>query len=343
MSATREVAASSSIAAATKAHAFDALALDGELEKLLHDRWDAVCATLGGRFAALAQPELQAALRGLLWYLSAFVGSRSPGQALLNLHCAAGDAAPEALQRVGPALDRPTSGRAAPDASSVPRSRRLLHGALVVLLPWVWARLARLTNDPDHPERRRWTRWMNRAEGLVACASLLVALRFLRDGRYPSLPMALLGIRLVYTVPEYRPAPVFQFMEQQLIWRTVADTAVAVRSLLHSGPRALPPPPSMREDTEEAGAQEAARPDPVPYFGGLRRWVRSVAGVDSAAAQSGGGGVPLVDVAGCVLCGADPPHTRRPAACGHEACYFCLASARLADADARCPRCARTM
>ena len=97
---------------AIKAHVFDALALDTELESLLHDRWESVCARSGGRLAGKLQPELQAALRGLLWYFSAFAGSRSPGQALLNMHYDAGDAAPGPW-RAGTALVATVAGRAA--------------------------------------------------------------------------------------------------------------------------------------------------------------------------------------------------------------------------------------
>ena len=336
---------SAASAAASRAHAFDALALDAELESLLQDRWESVCSRAHAQAASFLQPELQAALRGALWYFSAFSGGRSPGQALLNLHCAAGDAAPEVSQRAGTALAAPAAGRSAPAAGSVPRSRRLLHGALVVLIPWLWARLARLTNDPEWPERLRWVRWMRRAEGLVAVASLLVALRFLRDGRHPSLPMALLGMRLVYTAPEARPGPVFELMEQQLVWRTLADTAVAMRALLHSGPRALPPPPSVREP--------AAREAPVEgrassYLGRLRAWLRPddvVPGTaaDASAGDEGAAAAAPPGAGACVLCGADPPHTPQPTACGHSCCYFCFASARLANSRVRCPRCAKRL
>ena len=43
----------------------------------------------------------------------------------------------------------------------------------------------------------------------------------------------------------------------------------------------------------------------------------------------------------CVFCGAEPPHTSQPvsASCSHRACYYCVATARLASTRARCPSC----
>eukprot|EP00965_Chrysotila_dentata_P189679 6173453-Pleurochrysis_carterae.AAC.2 len=41
----------------------------------------------------------------------------------------------------------------------------------------------------------------------------------------------------------------------------------------------------------------------------------------------------------CLLCDSSPPHTPFESECGHLFCYFCLSSACLHSASARCPRC----
>ena len=142
--------------------------------------------------------------------------------------------------------------------------------------------------------------------------------------------MALLGMRLVYTSPASRPRPAFEFMEQQLVWRTLADTAVAFRALMHAGARPLPPPP---------GARAAARRAPGAWES-FRSWVGF--GAQPSAADADGGSLAP---GACVMCGADPPHTPQLAACGHRLCYFCFASARLHGGRARCPhpQCSATL
>ena len=52
----------------------------------------------------------------------------------------------------------------------------------------------RFLADPEHPERLRWWRLMRRLEGAVQAASIGCSLYFLVDGRYPTLPMALLRL-----------------------------------------------------------------------------------------------------------------------------------------------------
>ena len=67
-------------------------------------------------------------------------------------------------------------------------SHTLAYAAIVVLLPWAWARLSQLlaTRDAADPaaaqSRPRWLVIVRRLEGLVALASLLVTIRFLQRG-----------------------------------------------------------------------------------------------------------------------------------------------------------------
>ena len=206
-----------------KAHVIDAQSLDADLMRVLQGMWSEVCAQAGTRFCTSLQPELDGLLRGALWYLSMWRCSATLGQQMQNLHCVAASSAhlPEARARSGAALDLATPSLKASGlpAAVVPRDRRLLFGLLTVLLPWAWSRASRAMADPEHPERPRWWRLMRRLEGAVQAASIGCSLYFLVDGRYPTLPMALLRLRLAYTRPHAPRLAEFDLMNQQLAWQ----------------------------------------------------------------------------------------------------------------------------
>ena len=188
--------------------AHDALSVDGEVEAHLRARCEQICTQASGQ-VGLFQPELKALVRGVMWYL-ALDDEATPGQALMGLHQAAGDAL-GAQTLTGRALDQVPRGQ----QRCVSRRRSLLHGVLLVLLPWVWARLSQLIMDPAHPERLRWLRWMRRAEGMVALGSLAAALHHLHWRRFPTLTMALAGIQLLPALPAAPRRPDFYLLEQQ--------------------------------------------------------------------------------------------------------------------------------
>ena len=173
-----------------------------------------------------------------------------------------------------------------------------------MLLPWAWARahglLAARAERDGALEYPRLLRAMARLEGAVQALSVACTLRFLVDGKYASLPAALLGLRLVYTRPHAPRQPEFDFMNQQLGWQAVADTLVSLRQLFSAARR--------------AGVVEAAPASRSPC-----------SGAGSRGRKDAGRARPLV----CALCGAAPMHTPHLASCGC-CCYFCLATATMA-------------
>ena len=121
------------------------------------------------------------------------------------------------MQHCGAALDTQTAAAAATfgAAEGGGARQRLLYGLLTVVLPWAWARAGRWTAASEHPERLRWWRRMQRIETAVAALTLLNSLHFLYDGRFPTVPMALLRLQLVYTKPHEPYQADFTFMDQQ--------------------------------------------------------------------------------------------------------------------------------
>ena len=305
-----------------RAHALDAHALDADLVRVLQGMWDGVCGHAGTETVDKLRPELEASLRGVLWYLSTWRGSASLGQQMQNLHCVAATSPllPATLQRAGTTLPLASvdiRANAVPKAV-MPRRTRLLFGLLTVLLPWAWSRASRAMSSPDHPERMRWWRLMRRLEGAVHAASLACTLFFLADGRYPTLPMALLRLRLAYTRPGAPRYAEFDLMNQQLAWQAISDTLSAARTM-------LAPVSSVTHPSATAAAAAAA--PPPGYFGWLLRHLRVRAAARALPAHA------------CGFCGAAPMHTPQLAPCGHVFCYYCLASACVASGRPRCPRC----
>jgi len=306
----------------------DALQLDEELEALLYARCEAVCRHAGGKVVNRFEPELRAVLRAALWYLSTVSGEATPAQQLLNMHRVAGAALPRALLQRGPALEPANSEVYGRTLLRVPRRSSVIYGVLTVLLPWAWARISQL--GIDHPERLRWLRWMRFAEGWTTLASVLVSAHFDVRGRWPTLPMALVGMQLVYTLPNRPYVPNLEFALQQRIWREMADVAVAARALYHSRGRLV-----------GAAAVRVAHSAAAPP-GPLTRCVRAAAGrLGLLAPTEEDDPDDAIDAErqGCVFCAAHPANTPTPAPCGHMCCYFCVSVARMASARATCPRC----
>ena len=313
-------------AAPSKPIVLDALQLDEELESLLYAR----CRDMGSYAGAIVhnvEPEMRALLRASLWYISARTGEASPAQLLLNMHRCAGAALPRALQLEGPALEPPIPVAAVRGdlAVRVPRARSMLYGALVVLMPWLWTRLTQFVAHPDHPERHRWLRWMRRVERATDIVSLLITFRFIHSGHSPpTLPMALVGMRLVHTRPAVSRRPAFELAHQQLWLRVLAQFSVSARELYHSGGYVVPAP----------ALQQRAQ----PTSDSLSQRVAAVGRGLGLLSPKLDDDAPSEETDGCVFCGACPAHTPSPAPCGHMCCYFCLAVARMASSRRRCPR-----
>ena len=320
----------------------DALALDAEIETVLFARWRRVLGS--GKFADRLQPEALALLRAaLLWMASSSDTRASAGEALLGLQRRSWSDVDKASHH-GTALSSAIlpAAAAAASASGVSKRRVLLLGAVAILLPWAWTRLSQqlASRDADGP---RWMRLVRRLEGIAAVGSLLVTMRFLHRGGAPTLPMFIAGMSLAHALPMVPRPPAFDFMEQQLVWRCIADLMLAARNLWQAAPRL--PSPANAPDESAATAQPAR--EMLARFAqriGLLPSTGTQAGIVTAGPDGDQEGDQEGDEEGdqedaCAFCGAAPAHTPLAAPCGHVCCYYCLATARVASTRARCPRC----
>lgn len=326
-------------------HVLDALTLDGELEALLRTRWQRI---LGPKLADSLQPEAAALIRAALLWLSfsSSRGAASAGEALLGMQRRTSVSA----TRLSPMNRLDTSTTTAIATSGAPSTTRLLLlGCTSILLPWAWARLSKLLaawdatrgDAAEHASRPLWLRLVRRVEGCTLLISLLVTLRYVHRGggaASPTLPMLCAGVGLAQALPAVPRPPSFDFMEQQLVWRCVADLMLAGRGLWRAAPQTV----------EVAGTSAAARRPPQrrgELVMRLAQRLRLVAyDADESDASSMGAAdrsetTATLTTTACVFCGASPPHTAQVAPCGHAACYYCIASTRLASSRARCPQC----
>jgi peroxin-2 len=71
---------------------------------------------------------------------------------------------------------------------------------------------------PSHDRRRKLWNWIVRAENVSRVWELAGWLWFLWDGRYPSILMRLLSLRLVPGAPRLARMVSYEFMNRQLVW-----------------------------------------------------------------------------------------------------------------------------
>ena len=314
---------------ALRSHALDAVAFDREVSSLLRAAAERAALHLGASLAHAIKPELHLALDAAMHLLSFSANKPTPGQRMHNLRVC-GRIEPDDR---GPAIRLPpraAASAAAADAvapSRLSTGRRLAHFALVVLLPWLWARLHRALAETSRPDVRQWWRLVRRLDAVVSCLGLACSVRHLVDGGFATLPMAMLGMRMSYARNHAPRVPDLEYTSQELAWRSFADLAVSLQSFCSGGVRTIAStlglsgltiPESVRRTLRFA--RESILPSlllPPPQ-------------VDSPPPPPRGA---------CGLCCSEPMHTGCVATCGHAFCYYCLTMACLREVRTPCPRC----
>ena len=101
---------------------------------------------------------------------------------------------------------------------------------------------------------------MRRTEGLVGLASVLVALRFVRVGGSPTLPMLLAGLRLVAARAPGAPAPPMAYAHPR--FTRDADAAALSSVTRAASPKSSPPssPKAAAPGSPEAPTSPRRRP-----------------------------------------------------------------------------------
>jgi len=272
----------------------DAATLDDDLHRLLWVGLERICRFGLQRFLHTYQAEIKALLRLLIFWQTVWNHVPTPGMELQNL----------LLTGTGAFRSRERRHR------SLTRQQRVLYGVLTISIPWVAERIK--------SHMLEW-QWIHFSRGSIRkmvyklvysleqtwdALSVVHFLWFLSGGKYRSLVERLLRIRVAYVNPRAHRALSFEFMNQYLVWRTVA------RFLLFA--------------------------IPLIDFGGILLSIRSALGLQERESGSGLG----ENADECRICQISPvtvPVRSEP--CGHVFCYTCIRSLRMENFSATCPAC----
>lgn len=207
----------------------------------------------------------------------------------------------------------------------LPLMRNQKLGFLVVtaFLPWLSIRLHEFAEHLQSVGQRsntwlqgfaRWcTRfvapWLTRAHAVCTTINFIA---FLHRGTFVSLSQRALGIRMMHIESAARRQTSLEYMNRVLVWNGVSEFLTTVLPLL-----------------------DLTR---VQRYATRRLLPRGRAGLDVGAS----------DVKGsvCGFCGASPAGSPVRSDCGHQFCYFCLASELMegvTNGGVACPTCSSTI
>mmetsp|Transcript_6891 Transcript_6891/g.10519 ORF Transcript_6891/g.10519 Transcript_6891/m.10519 type:complete len:334 (-) Transcript_6891:79-1080(-) len=274
----------------------DAQTLDEDLHQLLWVGLKRIARHGGQEFLGAFGFEIRALLKLLVFVNTTGVNKPTPGLELQNLRLV-GTGIHKSISKMGLA------------ARLLSRRERVFYGGMTIVAPWILERLkSHMTdwewiNSPEGSLRRYGYHSVYILEQLWTLLSTIQFFHFLAGGAHRSLVERLLRIRVMYSNPRAHRALSFEFMNQYLVWRTVA------RFLLFA--------------------------IPLVDIRSIIRSIRNAIGLKTSkfVAQKDSKG-QLV----CGICGISPitiPVSAKP--CGHVFCYSCIRTQRMIHRNYRCP------
>jgi len=201
----------------------DAESLDNELVQLLQDPLNKALATVNSSLKSRFDPELTLIIQLTLYKLSVWNAGATYGAKLQDLRYRVPRISGQALT-----------------SSGLPRNTILLHGAITVLFPYIYARLRShaLSNAwPDAPSsdrRRKMWEWLVSLESTHTLLSLLSFVTFLWNGRYRTLTDRLLGMKLVPARKLIRRNVSYEFMNRQMVWHAFTEFLLFLLPLINT-------------------------------------------------------------------------------------------------------------
>ena len=191
----------------------DASELDSELFQLLRGQIKNVLKYLHPSILASVGPEINAALRYIMWMFSLRIGESTIGQSLLDVRY----------------KDETAKG-----AQWISHKQKIGFLLCQVLGPWLQERA---------PDLAVWTRnyprlaflWtlLSRSEKVWKVATLFNFLLFLRQGKYQFVIERLLGIRAVFPRPMGMRQMSYEYMDREMLWHGFAEFLFFVLPLIN--------------------------------------------------------------------------------------------------------------
>ena len=301
----------------------DALQLDSELSLLLSYQLRRVFHLFHPSFLTSYKPELDALLALLLFSFTTALDQPTPGSKLQNLTLSS---RPSPSASLGSLLSSPTTSLASPlsllstSDRFVPRSlsawQKRAYLLLTVVLPYAHARLsAYLSLHSFHSSpsdaRRRLYALTSSLASLTSLLSFANFVAFLRDGRYPTLALRLLGVRLLYLRSRVARQLSFDYMHQSMAMQVIGDCSSVLLGLV---------------DWRAVGGTVR----------GAARWLWGEDGSKADAEDADERG----ERDGCPVCGRGVRVMSTLALpCLHAYCYYCISSHLRGEAVWRCLLC----
>eukprot|EP01138_Halocafeteria_seosinensis_P013339 gb/GECG01013625.1/.p1 GENE.gb/GECG01013625.1/~~gb/GECG01013625.1/.p1 ORF type:complete len:386 (+),score=30.80 gb/GECG01013625.1/:1-1158(+) len=224
------------------------------------------------------------------------------------------------------------------------RRQSCLYTLAYVALKWAWDRLQRHVEENHWREHSEnvWKQFALLVIDLVnkvfKVACLLNSLRFLADGRFPSVLSRMTNMRMMPSSPfPFYPSPAYDIMNRQLLWDSFLDLLstlhthvdwYAVRRMLYLIFKRVKQ--GIGKLASLTGVSAAASVANSNHLGSTGYY--SSTAIRNAMLDS----VPTI----CVECGKNPasmPLLCIP--CAHPLCYFCLHTAVIEEPDYECPEC----
>ncbi|GMK54333.1 hypothetical protein CspeluHIS016_0109190 [Cutaneotrichosporon spelunceum] len=203
----------------------DAGELDDGIAQLLGDGVERAFARFHPSIGPDAKPEIELVMKLAVFAVGVLGPSTaSPGHALSNLRLASKGTRPSRNKLLLYILLHPPL---------IPRY--LLTRARVTALSRQWPDL------PAHDIRRKLWRLLTRIEAFAQAWELAGWGWFLLDGRYPSLLMRILKLRLVPNAPHLARMVSYEFMNRQLVWGVMTEFLMFALPRIPSLPHALNP------------------------------------------------------------------------------------------------------
>ncbi|XP_077998705.1 peroxisome biogenesis factor 2-like [Glandiceps talaboti] len=190
----------------------DASELDGELLQLLKNQFTKAFQYFQPGVLTRIEPELNAALRLLIWKFSVYATSATLGQQMLNIKYK------DELQR----------------RKEMSRLQKLLYGLVFVGGKWFQERAPQLSSLTRHKTvfLVLW-KLIDISEKGLKVATLVNFLLFLQDGQYQHLLERVLGIRAGFAKQQSMRQVSFEYMIRELLWHGFAEFLFFVLPLIN--------------------------------------------------------------------------------------------------------------
>ncbi|XP_070561539.1 peroxisome biogenesis factor 2-like [Ptychodera flava] len=190
----------------------DASELDGELLQLLKNQFARAFQFFKPGVLTRIEPELNAALRLLLWRFSVYATSATLGQQMLNI-------------KYKDETHRRTDMSAA---------QKILYGVIFVGGKWFQERAPELASLTRHKTffAFMW-QFIDYSEKFLKVATLVNFLLFLQDGQYQHLLERVLGVRARFAKQQSVRQVSFEYMTRELLWHGFAEFLFFVLPLIN--------------------------------------------------------------------------------------------------------------